>query len=141
MTLFAIGSVRFEVAPVNVTGFDRETSGRYAEKPVMGRRPPLEFMGEGPETITLPVKLFPYTFGGEGAIGALDGMRSSGNPYYLMRGDGAPLGWFVVDRVRQSDTWLSSTGVGRVIEVTLGLKRSDPPDASGLYSIISGLFS
>jgi hypothetical protein len=45
--------VRLEIAPVNTQEINRVTEASYVEKPVIGRRPPLEFTGDGPEEITV----------------------------------------------------------------------------------------
>ena len=50
--LAQLGSVQFEVWPVNIHEHTHEGRATFAEKPVMGRRPPLEFVGEGPDSRT-----------------------------------------------------------------------------------------
>lgn len=138
--LYALGPVTFEVAPVNITDVDRETQGSYVEKPVVGRRPPLEFVGDGPETVRLTVKLFPQKFGGLSSLSSFDTMRKSGTPFVLARGDGANLGWFVVEKASERSTYLDRSGVGKVIEVGLDLKRADAPSAGGYMSALLSLF-
>ena len=41
---------------------------RLAEKPVVGASPPLEWVGEGPETWAIHARLFPHRFGGLGDL-------------------------------------------------------------------------
>ena len=53
------GALKFEVWPFNPTATSSESGGEYVEKPIMGRRPPLEFVGEAAENFTISVKLFP----------------------------------------------------------------------------------
>lgn len=138
--LYALGPVTFEVAPVNVTEVGRTTEASYVEKPVVGRRPPLEFTGDGPETMTLAVKLFPSKFGGLSSLSSFDTMRQSGTPFVLARGDGANLGWFVVASAREKSSYLDGRGVGRVIEVDLTLKRADAPSTGGYMAALFSLF-
>lgn len=57
--LFLLGALSFEIWPLNPTGTDSENGGDYVEKPVMGRRPPLEFVGEATESLSFSVALFP----------------------------------------------------------------------------------
>ena len=52
-------------------------------------------------------------------------------PHVFVRGDGAPLGWFCVERAREQSTYLDARGVGKVIEVDITLKRADAPGAAG----------
>jgi hypothetical protein len=137
--LYALGPLTFEIAPVNAHEINHVTEASYVEKPVVGRRPPLEFTGDGPEEITVAAKLLPPKFGGLSSLGMLDQMRQSGVPHVFVRGDGAPLGWFCVDRAREQSTYLDSRGVGKVIEVDITLKRADAPGAAGYMSALLSL--
>lgn len=137
--LMTLGSLTMEVWPFNPTEADRDSGGDYVEKPVMGRRPPLEWVGEATETFNISARLFPAKLGGLDGLSRLNAMRQSGSPQYLMRGDGRPLGWFVVENVREHSEYLDAKGVGQVIDVEISLKRSDAPGIGGLFSIISGL--
>lgn len=138
--LMTLGPVVMDVWPFNPTETARESGGDYIEKAVMGRRPPLEFVGETSETFSVSVRLFPEKLGGLGALSMLGELRKSGLPQFLMRGDGIPLGWFVVESVSERSTFLNAQGVGKVIDVEISLKRADAPFGSGLFSAISGLF-
>jgi phage protein U len=66
-------------------------------------------------------------------------MRKSGLPQYLMRGDGVPLGWMAVERVSEKSSYLDAKGVGRVVEVSISLKRADAPGAADFFAVISGI--
>jgi phage protein U len=135
-----LGPVMFEIAPVNLHGMTRDSEASFVEKPVLGRRPPNESVGEGPETNKLTVKLFPEKFGGLSGLAALDAIRISGEPQYFMRGDGTPLGWHVITNVTEKSTYLDAGGVGRVIDVEINLKRDDPPALDAFFASLSGLF-
>ena len=137
--LMALGPVTFEIAPFNPQKTDRTTSASWAEKSVIGRRPPLEFTGDGPETIKIAAKLFPEKFGGLSSLATLDTMRASGVPHFLMRGDGTPLGWFVVEQVAEKSSYLDAHGVGRSIEVDIVCKRADAPGAEGYMAALLSL--
>lgn len=138
--LMTLGSLTMELFPFNPTETDRASGGEYVEKPVMGRRPPLEWVGEASETFNISARLFPGKLGGLGGLSRLNAMRQSGTAQYLMRGDGVPLGWFVIENVGERSEYLDAKGVGQVIEVDITLKRSDAPGLGSLFSIISGLF-
>lgn len=139
MMLMTLGSLVLEVWPFNPTETDRNSGGDYVEKPVMGRRPPLEWVGEAAETFNISARLFPAKLGGLDGLSRLNAMRQSGTPQYLMRGDGRPLGWFVIESVSENSQYLDAKGVGQVIEVDITLKRSDAPGVGNLFSILSGL--
>ena len=76
--LYALGPLTFEIAPVNAHEINHVTEASYVvQKRVVGRRPPLEFTGDGPEEITVAAKLLPPKFGGLSSLGMLDQMRQS----------------------------------------------------------------
>jgi phage protein U len=98
-------------------------------------------VGEGANTWQLSGRLLPEKLGGLAELDVLHLMRISGLPQYLMRGDGKPLGWVVIESVSEKSSYLGSNGVGQIIEVSISLRRSRKPENSSFFSIISGLFS
>lgn len=139
--LMVLGPVQFEVWPFNATDYEHGHESAFAEKPVLGARPPLEWVGEGPETWTIKARIFPRRFGGLEDLKKLAAARASGRPQYLMRGDGAQMGWVVIEKVQERSTYLDAKGVGQVIEVDISLKRSAKPSNGSFFSLLSGLFS
>lgn len=138
--LYQLGPVRFEVAPFNPIGITRDTEASYVDKQVIGRRPPLEFTGDGPEVIKIEAKLFPRKFGGLNALAALNAARASGEGQYLMRADGAPLGFFVLTNVTEKSAYLDRNGVGQVIEVEITLcADSGGPSYGGFAASMLGM--
>jgi phage protein U len=136
--LAQLGSVVFEVVAPNIHEVARNTGAAYAEKDVMGRRPPLEFVGEAPEEWQLSGKLFPAKFGGLEDLEDLHDQRMAGKALPFMRGDGVPLGWVVIEKIQEKSIHLDQQGVGQLIEVELSLKRADSPKERDVYSSIAG---
>jgi hypothetical protein len=135
--LYALDGIVFELAPLNVEGFERSTGSEYVEHPVVGVRPPLEPVGEGAEEMTLrgtvQAALFPD------GVEALDKLRAAsrdGKVRHLQRGDGENLGWWRITGLRESGSNLDSQGVARVSGFELTLKADYPPAASD-YSGVS----
>ncbi|MFO1151012.1 MAG: phage tail protein [Alsobacter sp.] len=139
--LMQLGAVTFDVTPFNMHEHVRETAATFVSKDVLGRRPPLEFVGEGEESFTFEGRLFPQKLGGLERLDVLHDMRQSGTALPLMRGDGVPLGWFVIESVREQSTYLDAAGVGKLVAFTITLKRSDAASPGSIFGIISGLFS
>lgn len=139
MMLMVLGALAFEVWPFNPTGTGSESGGEYVEKPVMGRRPPLEFVGEATENFTISAKLFPAKLGGLGSLDQLHAIRKSGIPQYLMRGDGVPLGWYVVSNIGEQSSYLDAKGVGQQIEVEISLRRADAPQDADFFATVIGM--
>ena len=139
--LMVLGPIQFEVWPFNATEYEHGHETSFAEKPVLGIRPPLEWVGDGPEVWTLHARIFPRRFGGLEDLKKLAQARASGKPQYLMRGDGAQMGWVVIEKVDERSTYLDAKGVGQVIEVDISVKRSSKPSNGSYFSLLSGLFS
>jgi phage protein U len=139
--LMSLGPIRFEVYPFNATEYGHDHESSFAEKPVLGARPPLEWVGEGAESWSITAKIFPHKFGGLGDLKELYQARAAGRPLYLMRGDGAQMGWVVIEKVSERSSVLDAKGVGRVIEVDISVRRSAKPSNGSFFSVFSGMFS
>lgn len=136
--LMQLGPVSFEVQPFNTHGNDHDHETPFAEKPVVGARPPLEWVGEGAETWTIDARIYPDRLGGLDTLERLRQARAAGQPLYLMRGDGVSLGWVAITRVREKSTYLNARGVGQVIEISITVRRTDGPSPGSYYSVFSG---
>jgi hypothetical protein len=138
--LMMIGPVLFKVAPFNATEYSHEHGGQFAEKPVLGARSPLEWTGKAAETWSIRANLFPERFGGQSNLVTLGLLASAGLPQYMARGDGSLMGWVVIEKVRERSTFLDASGVGKVIDVDIDLRRSQPPSAASYFGALSSVF-
>jgi phage protein U len=139
--LMSLGPIRFEVYPFNATEYDHGHESIFVEKPVLGARPPLEWVGEGAESWSIRAIIFPHRFGGLGDLKKLYQARAAGRPLYLMRGDGAQMGWVVIERVSERSSYLDAEGIGRVIDVDIAVRRAGKPSNGSFFSMFSGMFS
>jgi hypothetical protein len=136
--LMKLGPIAFEVWPFNAVSYTHNHETPYAEKPVVGTRPPLEWVGDGAETWTIQARLFPAKFGGLNDLQKLFQARASGKPQYLVRGDGKPLGWVAIESVSEKSSYLGPKGVGQIIDVDISVKRTSKPSNGSFFSIMSG---
>jgi phage protein U len=139
--LMTLGPIRFEVYPFNATEYDHGHETSFVEKPVLGARPPLEWVGEGAESWSIKARIFPHRFGGLGDLKKLYQARVAGRPLYLMRGDGSQMGWVVIERVSERASYLDAEGIGRVIDVDIAVRRAGKPSNGSFFSAFSGMFS
>jgi phage protein U len=139
--LMTLGPIRFEVYPFNATEYDHGHESSFVEKPVLGARPPLEWVGEGAENWSIRAIIFPHRFGGLGDLKKLYQARAAGRPLYHLRGDGAQMGWVVIEKVSERSSYLDADGIGRVIDVDISVRRSAKPSNGSFFSVISGMFS
>jgi len=138
--LMMLGPVEFEVIPFNTHEYGHGHEAGFAEKPVLGVRPPLEFVGEGPESWTIKGRVYPEKFGGLDHLKKLYDARASGRPQYLMRGDGILMGWVVILNVSEQSTYLNHDGVGKQIDFDITVKRTDPPSSGQYFSLLADVF-
>lgn len=139
--LYLLGALSIEVAPFNVHEVWETGSTDYAIKQIAGVEPPLEYVGEGANEMTLNGRLFPEALGGAGGLELLSQMRVSGRPQFLMRGDGRPLGWQAITHVDTGSRYLDGQGVGKLIGVSISLRRSRAPGAGSFFSLMQGLLT
>lgn len=139
MTLYTIGSLQIEVAPFNVHEVSDSGVTEYAVKPVAGAEPPLEFVGEGSNEMSMTGRLFPKSLGGMDELETLQTMRRSGKPQFVMKGDGTPLGWWAITRVSSRSSYLARDGIGKQVEVSIDMTRGGKPPAKSYFSLIIGM--
>lgn len=126
MNIGTFGDIVFETSADKVRTFDglqRSGEARYAEHAVQGDKPRLEFLGDGLDEVTLPIRL-------DAALGlipieeieSLRRLRASGEVRALIIG-GRNQGNFVLKGAEE--TWQTVDNEGRlwVAGVTLKLKE------------------
>ncbi len=139
--LYSIGALTLDTRPFSVDEMQRSTSADFADKPVMGGMIAREFMGEGEEKITLSGQLLPFKTGGLTELEMAHGFRRSGQKLPVLRGDGARLGWYVIDTITENHTDLMRDGVGFFVKHSISLTKVSPAGASpGIIVTILSLF-
>ncbi len=139
--LYQLGVLSIKVHPFNVSRVSSDRMTDYVAKPVLGREPPMEYVGEGANSWRLTGDLFPKVIGGLNELQLLQAMRTSGRPQFLLRGDGTPMGWVAIEKVSTLEQYLSTDGVGQKITVDIEVRRAGRPSRLALFSIVLGLFS
>ena len=131
----SLGPLAFEVHPFNTHEYGHSHATDYVDKPVMGGRKPLEWVGEGAETWSISGRIFPKKLGGLDGLSTLQNARKSGHPVYFMRGDGTPMGFVAILSVSEKSKHLSADGVGQVIDFDVTVKQTGAPSISGFLSM------
>ncbi|OIP87325.1 MAG: hypothetical protein AUK37_01615 [Rhodobacterales bacterium CG2_30_65_12] len=139
--LYQIGALKIDVTPFNAHGVTISRQTDYVPKPVVGAEQPLEYVGEGANTMRLSGTLWPERIGGMGQLSRLQSMRASGSPQFVMRGDGTPLGWWAILDVKEDHRHLGPNGVGNRIDLTINMRRAGRPSGFGLLAFILGMFA
>ena len=140
-TLFQLGAVQFSVMPVNVAELEREAGSDFAAKDIVGAERPREFTGVADHKVKMKGVLFPHKFGGLPGLSVLQAMAQSGDPQMLIRGDGAVFGWFVIEKVSDTHTFIDAAGVGRMIEFEIEMVRTPlRGSVGGMLNTLISLF-
>jgi uncharacterized protein len=136
--MFTWGPLQFQVWPLNIHEYDHETDTDWAQKEIAGSAIFREWVGENDENLYFRGKLFPYRIGGMSEIELMEATRRKGIAMAMIRSNreqGTHLGWFVVEKLVRAHKFLSSEGVGQVIEFEAVFTRVPvPADPAGQYS-------
>lgn len=128
--LYLIGALSLDTRPFSVDEMQRSSSADYAQKPVMGGMIAREFMGEGEDKITLSGQILPFKTGGLTELELARQLMLAGQSLPVLRGDGARLGWFTIDKISEGHKELMRDGVGFFIKHSLELTKVSPEGAS-----------
>lgn len=141
--LYQIGTVQLSTFPLPIDAVERESAADFAAHDLLGRLRSREFVGEGDETITLRGRILPFVpeLDGREDLEALQGCRLAGEPLAVMRGDGRPLGWFVIEAIRESHSQIQARGVAAVIDVEIRMTKVGQPGPDTSASLLGSLIS
>jgi phage protein U len=138
VAMYTWGPLAFEVWPLNIHEFDHETDTDWAQKEIAGSAIFREWVGENDENLYFRGKLFPYRIGGMAEIELLEATRRKGIAMAMMRSGGntgTHLGWYVIEKLVRAHKFLSSEGVGQVIEFEAVFTRVPVPnDPAGNFA-------
>ena len=123
--MMQLGSFQFGVKTAAYQELNRKNEYRWASQDRFGLRPTLQFTGIGAETIDLPGVIYPEFRGGFSQIKSMRTMAATGQPNFMIAGDGAMMGRWVIDSIDEKQSVFAAIGKPRKIEFTLKLRRFD----------------
>ena len=141
--LYQVGPVTIDTFPFSVDSVEREAGADFATKDLLGRLKGREFVGEGDDSFTLKGKILPAQpmMNGLPELDMLHGARKAGESVFVMRGDGAALGWFVVESIRETHEQIGRNGLGQIISHEVKIVRVDGPGGDSAFSLFGSLLS
>jgi phage protein U len=132
----SLGPVVFSLK-LDLQSISQKEKSSFAKHDILGSSPVYEDTGEEEGTITLKGTLMPYFLGGLSGIAALQAARLQKVPLPLMRGDGLPMGWVLIDAIDRDDTELDANeGIGNSIDYTVSLIKVGTPGIDSAESIL-----
>jgi len=111
--MMALGDYRFSVSTAAYQEFKRSTPYRWAEQTRAGRRPSLQFMGPGKETLELSGTIYPAYKGGLGQVDAIRTEAGKGKPLMLVDGQGMVWGKWCIEGIEEDQSFFLSGGIPR----------------------------
>lgn len=123
--LAALGLFVFETETALFDELARRRDWRHARTERFGARPASQFLGPGADEVTLTGKVVPGLAGKYSSIERLVDMANTGEAHALADGLGRILGNFTIEGLDETHKGLIDTGVARVVEFTLTLRRVD----------------
>ncbi|MCJ8517837.1 MAG: phage tail protein [Pseudorhizobium pelagicum] len=137
--LYLIGALNLDTRPFSVEEVQRTMSADFADKPIVGGRIAREFMGEGEDKLMLSGQLLPFKTGGLTELELAKSMMLAGRPQPVLRGDGARLGWFTIDKISEGHKELMRDGVGFFIRHSIEMTKVSAE--GGSPSVIGNILS
>jgi phage protein U len=120
--MLALGEFRFSMDTAAYKSLSRERNYDWGSQSRIGRRPALQFMGVGSETITLSGIVYPHFRGGLGQVDAMAAEAGKGGPLQLVDGNGKFLGVFVITKVKEGQSFIDGSGTPYKQTFSLDLK-------------------
>lgn len=116
----------------------RSTEFKWPAHERMGRKPALQFTGQGSDTIDLDGAIYPHYKGGIAQVAAMRELAGLGLPQLLIDGRGMVYGKWVIERVEETGTAYLDNGTPRKIEFKVNLRcyGDDTTDGSNKIGIL-----
>lgn len=130
--LYCVGPLVFDTDLMSFEKLKRKTSADFAKHPLLNAPEDYEFSGAGVAPLSLSGQMLPYHYaGGIDALALAHALVASGQPQWVMRGDGEALGYHQLMSFSEDHEMPSPDGIGFVIAHELSLERCRGPSAGG----------
>ena len=132
----SLGLFVFGLQTLPYQNIDRSTNWRYPTNSRVGRRPAMQFLGPGEDTLTISGSLRPEITGGQLTLAMLRYMADGGKAWPFIQGNGICYGMYVIEEVTERGAEYFADGSPRVIDFSVKLKRADDnmPDVVGTFT-------
>jgi phage protein U len=147
------GPVLFDVVRRNIHEWERSRRADWARHDVVGAVTQLEATGMQPDEMTLRGRIFPFFLrqAGHGSQASNNGMSEiellrsycdQQTPQQMIKGTnpGEVLGWYVLEDINDSHTFLDRNATGKIINFEgRFLRFAGKPSAEGFYQSLFGM--
>ena len=123
--MMVLGLFVFNLQTIPFQELQRQLYWRHPTNSIVGRLPASQFTGKESETITISGTLMPSLTGGRMSIGLLELMAELGKSYPLIGGNFEFFGFFAIESISETRTFLYADGAARRIDFSMTLKRTN----------------
>jgi uncharacterized protein len=113
------------------TGLDRSISYRWEAQNRIGRRPAMQFLGTGEETVSINGVIYPPQFGSFDALEKMREEAMTGTPRSMVTGYGRCYGLWCIKSIKDVQAPYWPGGMPRKVEFTLELTAYGPDGFGG----------
>lgn len=123
--MMVYGMFVFSLNTAAYQSLQRQTQWRQSSLSRIGKRPAVQFLGPGSDTITLTGELYPEFTGGQSNLDQLRAMGDQGAAWPLIEGTGRMYGLYTIDSMDEGSDRHFRDGAAQHITFSLSLSRID----------------
>lgn len=109
-TMMALGSYRFSIDSAAYQELKHSQAYRWQTQERLQRRPAMQFVGAGEESIELSGVIYPHFKGGLDQLDTMRAEASKGQPLLLVDGLGFVWGRWVITQIDEGQSFLQGNG-------------------------------
>lgn len=128
--LMAFGMFVFSLKTAAFDELQRKSAWRHPTSSRVGAREASQYLGPGPESVTLPGRIRREVGNDPKALETLRRMADTGEAHALVDGSGRVYGAYVVVGLDETKKHLFDDGTAREVEFTLSLQRVSDEQAT-----------
>lgn len=128
-TLIGIGPYRLGLDNMAPDEIERSFEYRWEPQNRIGRRPAMQFLGPGEETVTLHGVIYPHYYGGFGQLERMRQEAARGIPRGVVSGYGRYHGLWCIRGIRDVQSYFLPSGAARKVEFDIELVAYGPDGA------------
>lgn len=139
--LYQIGPITFDDGALDLQDVSERVAADFAKHSLIGTRKDYEFSGPGDDPIELHGHMLPFHLGGLSEYEAARSICTSGQPVFVVRGDGTVRGWHQIMEVTGRHRFIAPNGIGFEVEHGLRLERCRDPGGEAGGDLLGALIS
>lgn len=125
LALIGLGPYRFATSSLSIHKLDRKWAYRWEAQQRIGRRPAMQFLGPGEESVQLDGVIYPHYMGGFGQLMQMREAASRGDFFALASGAGNAIGVYhgrwCIRNISDAQSYFHKSGAPLKVEFQIDL--------------------